>query len=317
MPIVIERVGSSTVDDRQRARVVGVGDRLADRHLGQAGDRDDLARARLVGRNAVERLGDVELGDARVLDRAVGAAPGDLLRLCVSVPWRTRQSARRPTYGEASRFVTSACSGCSGSYDGGGNGVEQRLERAASGRRRARRARGRPSRRARSRRRSGTRSALVGVEVEEELVDLVARPPRRARRARSILLTTSTTGRRASSALRSTKRVCGSGPSLASTSSSTPSTIVRPALDLAAEVGVAGRVDDVDLHAADADRGVLGEDRDALLALEVGRVHDALVDVLVLAERCRTARASRRRASSCRGRRGRRSRRCAGRRGGR
>ena len=27
------------------------------------------------------------------------------------VPWRTRQSARRPTYGEASRFVTSACSG--------------------------------------------------------------------------------------------------------------------------------------------------------------------------------------------------------------
>ncbi len=27
------------------------------------------------------------------------------------VPWRTRHSARRPTYGEASRFVTSACSG--------------------------------------------------------------------------------------------------------------------------------------------------------------------------------------------------------------
>jgi len=31
------------------------------------------------------------------------------------VPWRTRQIARRPTYGDASRFVTSACSGCSGS----------------------------------------------------------------------------------------------------------------------------------------------------------------------------------------------------------
>jgi hypothetical protein len=43
----------------------------------------------------------------------------------------------------------------------------------------------------------------------------------------STLLTTSTTGRRSSSALRSTKRVWGSGPSLASTSSSTPSTIVR------------------------------------------------------------------------------------------
>src|SRR3954454_20525855 len=45
---------------------------------------------------------------------------------------------------------------------------------------------------------------------------------------RSTLLTTRMTGRRASSALRSTKRVCGSGPSLASTSSRTPSTIVSP-----------------------------------------------------------------------------------------
>ena len=42
---------------------------------------------------------------------------------------------------------------------------------------------------------------------------------------RSILLITTIGGRPASSALRSTKRVCGSGPSLASTSSSTPSTI--------------------------------------------------------------------------------------------
>src|SRR3954454_11069121 len=45
---------------------------------------------------------------------------------------------------------------------------------------------------------------------------------------RSTLLTTRITGSRASSALRSTNRVWGSGPSLASTSSSTPSTIVRP-----------------------------------------------------------------------------------------
>ena len=57
------------------------------------------------------------------------------------------------------------------------------------------------------------------------------------------------------------------------------------ALDLAAEVGVTGRVDDVEDHVAVADRRVLGEDRDALLALEVVRVHDPLVDVLVGAER--------------------------------
>ena len=54
----------------------------------------------------------------------------------------------------------------------------------------------------------------------------------------------------------------------------------RP-LDLTAEVGVAGGVDDVDLDLAVVDRRVLGEDRDALFTLEVGRVHDSLVDVRV------------------------------------
>jgi len=100
------------------------------------------------------------------------------------------------------------------------------------------------------------------------------------------------TGSFASSALRSTKRVCGSGPSEASTSSTTPSTMRQAALHLAAEVGVTGRVDDVDRHGAvgrvDAvvlDRGVLREDRDPLLALEVVGVHRALLDVRVLSER--------------------------------
>src|SRR5690349_24554385 len=45
---------------------------------------------------------------------------------------------------------------------------------------------------------------------------------------RSVLLTTRITGMSALSALRSTKRVWGSGPSLASTRSTTPSTIERP-----------------------------------------------------------------------------------------
>ena len=58
----------------------------------------------------------------------------------------------------------------------------------------------------------------------------------------------------------------------------------QPALHLAAEVGVPGRVDDVELHVAVAHRRVLGEDRDALLALQVHRVHHAVGHVLVLAE---------------------------------
>ena len=125
---------------------------------------------------------------------------------------------------------------------------------------------------------------LVGVEVEEELVDLVDDLLGRAS-GRSTLLTTSTTGSLCSSALRSTNRVCGSGPSRRVDEQEHAVDHRQPALDLAAEVGVAGRVDDVDLHVAEPHGRVLGEDRDPLLALEVGRVHDALVDVLVLAER--------------------------------
>ena len=60
----------------------------------------------------------------------------------------------------------------------------------------------------------------------------------------------------------------------------------RP-FDLPAEVGVARRVDDVDLDPAVSDRGVLGEDRDPLLALEIHRVHHALRNVLVGPERTR------------------------------
>ena len=58
-------------------------------------------------------------------------------------------------------------------------------------------------------------------------------------------------------------------------------------LHLPAEVRMAGGVDDVDLDPAMAHRGVLREDRDALLALEVHRVHDALRDLLIRAEGAR------------------------------
>ncbi len=46
------------------------------------------------------------------------------------------------------------------------------------------------------------------------------------------------------------------------------------ALDLAAEVGVSGRVDDVDVRVAVLDRAVLGDDGDTAFALEVVAVHD-------------------------------------------
>ena len=67
---------------------------------------------------------------------------------------------------------------------------------------------------------------------------------------RSILLITRITGSRASSALRRTNRVCGSGPSQASTSSSTPSTIVSPRSTSPPKSAWPGRVDDVQLDVA-------------------------------------------------------------------
>ena len=98
---------------------------------------------------------------------------------------------------------------------------------------------------------------------------------------RSTLFTTRITGSRAWSALRSTKRVCGSGPSDGVDEQQHAVDHRQAPLDLAAEVGVAGRVDDVDRHPVEDDRRVLGEDGDALLALEVGRVHDPIGDLLV------------------------------------
>ncbi len=57
--------------------------------------------------------------------------------------------------------------------------------------------------------------------------------------------------------------------------------------DFAAEVGVAGSVDDVDANALPFNRGRLGENGDAAFLFEIVRVHDAFCDALVLAERAR------------------------------
>ena len=52
-------------------------------------------------------------------------------------------------------------------------------------------------------------------------------------------------------------------------------------LNLAAEVRVSGCIDDVDVRVAVVDRGVLREDRDAALTLDIVGSHHALGDVLV------------------------------------
>ena len=58
---------------------------------------------------------------------------------------------------------------------------------------------------------------------------------------------------------------------------------VEDALDLAAEIGVARRVDDIDAGVFPDHRGGLGQDGDAALALEIVGIHGALDHALVLA----------------------------------
>ena len=56
---------------------------------------------------------------------------------------------------------------------------------------------------------------------------------------------------------------------------------MQRAFDLTAEIGVAGRVDEIDAHALVGDLRRFGEDRDAAFAFLVVRVHDAVDDLLV------------------------------------
>ena len=62
----------------------------------------------------------------------------------------------------------------------------------------------------------------------------------------------------------------------------------QDALDLGAEIGVAGRVDDIDVGCRSVmrpfDRRAFGEDRDSTLFFEVVRIHRPLFDALVVAE---------------------------------
>ena len=87
------------------------------------------------------------------------------------------------------------------------------------------------------------------------------------------------------SAFDTTNLVCGRGPFGSVDQHQGTVDHVEDALDLAAEIGVARRVDDVDARCrARATRGHLGENGDAALALEVVRIHGALGHALVLAE---------------------------------
>ena len=79
MPMVIDRLGSSTWISGSGRGSSGSASVSPIVTSGDAGDGDDLAGSGLLGVDAVERLGDVQLGHLDPLDLAVGPAPRDLL----------------------------------------------------------------------------------------------------------------------------------------------------------------------------------------------------------------------------------------------
>jgi hypothetical protein len=273
------------VDHGQGPGVLEVGERLADGDLGDAGDGDDLAGAHLLRGDPLELLGDEQLGDLGLLRGAVRPTPGDAVAL-VEVAVHDAAEGDAP---EVRRRVQVGHEGLErrvrlvlGRRDALEQQVEQRLE-------------GGPVRQAGAVGRAVERRlALAGhavddrevellerrVEVEEQLLDLVHHLGDASvgpvdlvdhEHDRQVGLQ-----RLAEHEARLGQRSLGGVHEEQHTVDHR-----QAALHLPTEVGVARRVDDVDLHVAVGHGGVLGEDGDPLLPLEVHGVHDALVDVLV------------------------------------
>ena len=89
---------------------------------------------------------------------------------------------------------------------------------------------------------------------------------------RSILFTNMSVGMRSRCSARIRIRVCGCTPSTAEMTSTAPSRTLKHALHLGDEVGVAGRVDQVDGDVVDRERDDRRLDRDAALLLERERI---------------------------------------------
>ncbi len=269
--------------DRKRPRVVGVGDGLADRHLCEPGQSDDLARPGLLRRDAFERLRHVELGRTRVHDRPVGAAPGDrraLAEHAVADPEqreaaqvRARVEIRDERLQRVRRVIARR-----------GDRLEQRVEEGRQVLRKLVRVKPGATRTRVGEDDRELDLRLVGVEVEEELVDLVH--DLRGPRIRPVDLVDDEHDRELQlERLPQHEPRLGKRPFRGVDEKEHAVDHRQAPLDLAAEVGMPWRVDDVDLRLPEPYRRVLGEDRDALLTLEVHRVEHALGDVLVLAER--------------------------------
>ena len=270
------------VEQRQHDRAQRLGDRLADGELLHAGDGADVAGGGLGELEALERLVAEDLRDAELLALAVAvdeqravalahapgfdAADGDVAEVVVVVE---RGHAHRQ------RRVTSAAGGGTFSRIRSSSGAEvlalvlEILHRPALAARGVddREVELRVGRAERAEEIEGRVDGALGIAARA--VDLVDDQDRaQAQRERLA-------GHEAGLRHR---------PFVGVDEQADRVDHPQHALDLAAEVGVARRIDDVDAHPLPGDRGELRQDRDAALALELVRVHRAVGDDLAGAE---------------------------------
>ena len=284
-------------DDRQGHGVLDIGEGLADRDLRDTCHGDDVAGAGAVSGYAGEVLRDEQFDDLRALDGAVDLHPRDLLALLdvalMDTAEREPAEVRRGVevrHVRLQRLLRVVLRG----RDGLEEGLEQRLEVLLDGHPAVFGAgeRGTTGLGARVDDRE-VDLLLIRIEIEEELVGLVDNGPDAGVGSVDLVddkhdgevLLQCLAQHETSLGQRALRRIDEEHDAIDH---------LEPALDLAAEVSVAGGVDDVEGHpafwgsvAGVVDRGVLREDRDALLALEVHRVHDAVIDVLILTEGAR------------------------------
>ncbi len=287
--------GLVDVDQRQRLGVLRVGEGLADGDLRDPGDRADVARAGGLAGLALQALRDQQLGDLHVLGGAVAADPGDLLALA-------QHALLDPEQREAAQERRGVQVGDVGlqrralvvlrGRDGLQDRLEQRLEVLAVGERPVggllHAGDARLARRVDDREVQRVLAVAVVEQVHEQLVGLVddLGDPGVA----AVDLVDDQDHRHVG-----VERLAEDEPGLGERAlgrvdqQHDPVDHRQPALDLAAEVGVTGGVDDVDRHRLAAaggtgvvDRGVLREDGDPLLALEVAGVHHPLREALGL-----------------------------------
>ena len=96
MPNTIDTVGSSTAIGGIAIRMLGIGDRLADGDVLDAGEADDVARRRPRNLDALQPLEGEQLGHARLLHRSVELEHDDRVVRASTRPLKMRPMAMRP-----------------------------------------------------------------------------------------------------------------------------------------------------------------------------------------------------------------------------